>query len=365
MAKYGWHLSDSASQPWPDAVVWDQYWKDHYDFILARGFALRDHWRPGSSMLPSTGYDASLRRPAILPDGMDARDTRNGRVVMIRKLQTSSFELQLLTALSTRELREYPDNPCCKLLSRFCDRGDPATTFIVVPCPHDPFRPFFYNVDEIMQYGKQVLQGIAFLHTRNVANVFPLPEGMDIAIPFQYDHQSILNQPFNTQAYKRPQNILYYLTHLRYAVLQNQREGDSAGSGSDLRLMRTPDTSTEDQTVAEPRDYLLPDDLGKLSMTSESRTSESNCNLLSLNLHGNDDPPTREMTHDLRRFVFAFVRYLRIISSGTTLSFLAEFEELVLGAAADGDPPNARRALNAWCSLDKRLSFFERYLWNL
>ncbi|TCD60574.1 hypothetical protein EIP91_009846 [Steccherinum ochraceum] len=308
-------------EPWPDPVVPDRYWMDHYDYLLARGFALRDNWRPSSStMLPSKGFDASLRPLTPLPDGIDAIEVRNGRLVLIRKLQTSSLELQLLVALSSPDLREHPENHCCRIISRFSDPSEPDTTFIVIPYPHHTiFQPTFYNMTEAMDCGRQMLEGIAFFHSRGVAHVFPLPDEIRHNIPFKFDHIVMYPDSYNPvdpkylpnghgrcrHLRRRPDDNFYFFGHLRFAALQST--SDSCHPDCDFVVVSgTSDISTAHSTTEFNQVSLsLSDDAGEPAEPDSTSTS----NLLPLHENDRDSPPTPAMIEDLRRFAFTYIRY--------------------------------------------------------
>ncbi|TCD69423.1 hypothetical protein EIP91_007770 [Steccherinum ochraceum] len=341
-------------KPWPDSVVADRYWTDHYNYLLAKGFALREHWRPCSSTaLPYKGFKASLRHSVNLPDSMDAKEVATGRLVLIRKLQSSSLELQLLDALSSPDLRGHPENHCCPILSRFSDPNEPATTFIVIPYPHcDALQPLFHNIDELMEYGKQLLEGIAFLHSRNIALVFPLTWDLRHYFPFTYDHVEMYpdsydvvyeSRPDSDKApcphlSKRPKGIFYFFTHLRYAVLQDTAAPPEDYDADAKTLSDTSEASAA--TLVESYQGPLP---RSADVDEEQAATSSSSGLFPS--YDNDSPPTEAMINDLQRFVFIYVHtYWRKGCTGWAnrkFAFLQEFEAEVLGP----NPPNAKRAL--------------------
>ncbi|TCD64896.1 hypothetical protein EIP91_003472 [Steccherinum ochraceum] len=312
---------------WTDPVVPDQYWTDHYQLLHSRGFALRDYWRPKSSGA---------------------------------------------TPLRLEDMRGHPGNHCCHILARFGDPNDPTTTFIVIPYPHDlPFQPFFYNINEVMEYGRQLLEGIAFLHSRNVAQVFPLLQDQPDfrAIPFKYEHLAtfplsydVLHHeylpdgsgrcPHNT---RRPKDIFYYFIHLRFAVLKDDCRS-TANNMAAAPNISVASGAAADGTEFDAGDHLLLSGHGIDPLVDTSSTSD----LLPLN--DNDDPPTPPMVRDLQGFVYAFVHFAwDKTASDQRFAFLQEFEEQVLGP----DPPNAKQALALWCKIHKSLTLCQRYLWRV
>ncbi|TCD69926.1 hypothetical protein EIP91_005750 [Steccherinum ochraceum] len=360
-------------KPWPDPVVPDRDWMVHYDFLLARGFALRDHWRPGSSTtLPSSGLKTSLRHIVNLPDSMDAKEVNTGRLVLIRQLQTSSLEMQLLDALSSEDLRGHPHNHCCPILSRFSDPNEPATTFIVIPYPHhSPFLPSFHSINEVMEYGKQLLEGIAFLHSRNIAHVLPISWELHHRFPFSYNHVEMYPDSYDVpepkycpdrhnpcrHLSKRPKDVFYFFTHLHFAILQGNTCPPEVSDSDAETLSDTPETSAATLVTAATLVKSDTDPSQLSTAVDEPAIPYSTSDLLPL--HENDDSPTPAMINDLQRFVYVFVR--QFWEKGWTnkkFAFLQEFEDQVLGP----DPLNAKKALALWSTLHQRLSFFQRYV---
>ncbi|TCD68481.1 hypothetical protein EIP91_010656 [Steccherinum ochraceum] len=293
----------------------------------------------------------SLCSQVNLPDSIDAKEVTTGRLVLIRKLQTSSFELQLLDALSSPDLRGHPENHCCQILSRFSDPNEPATTFIVIPYPHcNPLQPIFHNFDEVMEYGKQLLEGIAFLHSRNIAQVFPLTWDLNHRFPFSYDHVEMYPNNYDVvdqycpdrdkscHHRKRPKGIFYFFTHLRFAVPQDTAAPPEDYDGDAETLSDVSGVSTATLVDSDQGPLLRSADVDKKRAASSSATDL-------LPSYDNDNPPTEAMIDDLQRFVLFYVHHCcRKEWTGWSqrkFALLQEFQAKMF----DPNPPNAKQAL--------------------
>jgi hypothetical protein len=118
---------------------------------------------------------------------MDGRTTANGAFVVIQ-LVTDQREVDIISLLSSNELRSDPRNHCVPILDIIPVPEDPDTTLIVKPLTQDFWRPPLETVDEFVEFLDQVLevrvkdmrtpqnpglhlwQGVAFLHEHGICH---------------------------------------------------------------------------------------------------------------------------------------------------------------------------------------------------
>ncbi|KAJ3474983.1 hypothetical protein NLI96_g12132 [Meripilus lineatus] len=167
-------------------MSYEAWWRDHYDLLLSHGYQLRPRLRPG--WVPSwttTGNrmwscEDSLFIMATKHHTVDAVKTSNGDQVIIKKIKTGSNELRIGLYLSSPELKEDPRNHCVPILDHFQDEGDETVSFLVMPLLRKFDDPKFGSVNELLDFGDQLFEGLCFLHAQGVAHRYRFARVPDI-----------------------------------------------------------------------------------------------------------------------------------------------------------------------------------------
>jgi len=84
-------------------------------------------------------------------------------------MQTESLELELLMRFSKFSMLSEPNNHSIPVVDPFQDPDDSNLSFIVTTYLRDPDSPDWDNLDDVMEYLEQVLQGILFYHIHGVS----------------------------------------------------------------------------------------------------------------------------------------------------------------------------------------------------
>ncbi|KAJ3474984.1 hypothetical protein NLI96_g12133 [Meripilus lineatus] len=152
------------------------WWRDRYEMFLSHGYQLRPRLRPG--WVPS--WVANGKRPLqsedffsiIAPKNniVDAVRTSDGEQVLLKKVKTEGSEIDLALYLSSPELREDPRNHCVPILDDFQDDADETITYIVMPLLREFDNPIFGSVNELLDFGDQIFEGLRFMHDHGVAH---------------------------------------------------------------------------------------------------------------------------------------------------------------------------------------------------
>ncbi|KAI0676773.1 kinase-like domain-containing protein [Trametes maxima] len=154
----------------------ERYWQEHQEFLESRGYLLRPRYKPG--WVPSwTGNptfnvlrtEDAIRLP-FRPNVVDATRVSDGTLVYLKKVPSSSHELEILSYLSSEEMRHDPRNHCVPLLDVLQDHSDPSTVFMVMPFLRYIDSPQFETVDDTLECLDQVLEGLVFIHDHGVAH---------------------------------------------------------------------------------------------------------------------------------------------------------------------------------------------------
>ena len=119
---------------------------------------------------------------------LDARRLADGKLVLLKRVASSSPEIRIATYLSSEELRRDPRNHCVPILDVIVDRQDPSISFLVMPFLRWIDDPEFDTVGSILECIEQLLEvstsllqflrhglhkylkGLVFLHEHNVAH---------------------------------------------------------------------------------------------------------------------------------------------------------------------------------------------------
>ncbi|KAI9428515.1 hypothetical protein H4582DRAFT_676776 [Lactarius indigo] len=151
-------------------------WRDRQLFLESKGYMLRPRLRPGwEPSWISTGrhyefFEDSarlpLRRP-LRPLLVDATRISDDRLVFIKEVKTGSLESRIALALSDID---HTANHSVPILDTFVDSLDKSISYLVMPFLRLSNDPAFGTVEEVVDFADQVLEGLAFMHSRGVAH---------------------------------------------------------------------------------------------------------------------------------------------------------------------------------------------------
>ncbi|KAI0771522.1 kinase-like domain-containing protein [Trametes elegans] len=154
---------------------WEEYWRDRQAFLESHGYMLRPRykpdWRPSWKIRSISVLEAEdsiqfpLRRAII-----DATRMTDGRLVSIKKVAANSPELELVTFLSSPEMRLDSRNHSVPILDVLQNTDEPDTRYIVMPYLTYIDEPNFEIVEDMLDFGEQILEGLQFLHEHGIAH---------------------------------------------------------------------------------------------------------------------------------------------------------------------------------------------------
>ncbi|KAL5492994.1 hypothetical protein ACEPAI_4442 [Sanghuangporus weigelae] len=149
-------------------------WRDRYTMLESHGYRLRQRHRPDWKRSWLT-----TKRPLYLHEDyhfrnnssvMDAARVSDGRRVFLKRVPAGSEELDIHRFLSDPRRLEDPKNHTVPLLDEFLDDEDSNFAYIVLPLLRNYCIPEFCFVDEVVDFFKQLLEGIQFMHDTGVAH---------------------------------------------------------------------------------------------------------------------------------------------------------------------------------------------------
>ncbi|KAL5530897.1 hypothetical protein ACEPAG_3773 [Sanghuangporus baumii] len=151
----------------------EEWWRDQHSLLKEHGYELRPRFRPGWK--PS--WTRRKKDPVLCEDGhpnfhpkvIDAIRISDGMKVAIKKLREDSNELAIATFLTSKELSQDPRNHTVPILDVFKKDGF-ALKFMVMPLLSIFDEPPFSSIDEVIDFMKQTLEGLSFMHENGVAH---------------------------------------------------------------------------------------------------------------------------------------------------------------------------------------------------
>ncbi|KAH9031616.1 hypothetical protein EDB85DRAFT_2133406 [Lactarius pseudohatsudake] len=150
-------------------------WRDRQAFLESKGYMLRPRLRPGwtpswiSAGMHESSYEFfedSTRLP-LRPLLVDATRISDDRLVCIKEVKTGNLESRIALTLSDID---DPANRSVPILDTFVDPVDKSISYLVMPFLRLPDDPVFGVVGEVVDFADQVLEGLAFMHSRGVAH---------------------------------------------------------------------------------------------------------------------------------------------------------------------------------------------------
>ncbi|KAI5120179.1 hypothetical protein M0805_002647 [Coniferiporia weirii] len=149
------------------------WWRDHFNALLEHGYRLRPRYHP--EWRPSW-LDSPDKSPLLCEDSIknpfsktvDATRVSDGLIVYLKRVEKSSAERVIAQYLTTEGKLRDPRNHCIPILDHFELSED--IEIMVMPLLRPLDEPPFNSVDEAIDFVRQTLEGLTFIHSQNVAH---------------------------------------------------------------------------------------------------------------------------------------------------------------------------------------------------
>lgn len=152
----------------------ERSWRDRQTFFQSHGYLLRarymSDWRPswlGTNLNPTYCEDSIMINTHNV---MDATRQRDVFLVAIKVAPINTAEIAIASFLSSPRLLEDPRNHCVPLLEVIHDAVDSTMSFMVMPYLRPFDDPYFCAIGEVVDFVRQSLEGLWFLHEQRVAH---------------------------------------------------------------------------------------------------------------------------------------------------------------------------------------------------
>ncbi|KAF9226733.1 hypothetical protein BS17DRAFT_697611 [Gyrodon lividus] len=228
------------------------FWRKRYQFLQQKGYTLRvryspdwvPSWQGKSNALPHNHEDR-VAQPH--PDVCDAT-ARGGAFVFIKKIYSDEhpFEEQIALYFSSEALRKDPVNHCVPVIDNFEDYEERNIHYIVMPLLRPCNHPVFEGVSEVLDFMKQALQGLKFMHDNRVSHGDCLAANimMDAKYLCPYDWHPVATgetRNFTGKIYYKSRSdveVVYYFVDFGLSTLhpQGQTRFVTGGTGRDREV---------------------------------------------------------------------------------------------------------------------------------
>ncbi|TCD66664.1 hypothetical protein EIP91_001082 [Steccherinum ochraceum] len=149
-------------------------WRERYTYLEAHGYVLRQRYRP--DWVPSwlnTGFAPYSCEDSIMSledQILDAVRLRDNLTVAIKIVSSASEEITIARLLSSAESSRNPNNHCVPIEDVIPDPLNPNKSLLIMPYLRPFDSPPFEVVEEVMDFIKQTLEGLCFIHSQGIAH---------------------------------------------------------------------------------------------------------------------------------------------------------------------------------------------------
>ncbi|KAH8115228.1 kinase-like domain-containing protein [Phellopilus nigrolimitatus] len=155
-----------------DLQTHEAWWRDRSAFLELKEYRLRPRLRPGWTPSWYSNGKAVYECEDVLDNKervlTDATRLSDGVQVAIKKV--SSREARIAMMFSTSESFSDPMNHCVPIIDHLIDNSDNEQEYIVMPLLRSFDSPEFYSVTELLDFARQTLEGLVYIHRRGVAH---------------------------------------------------------------------------------------------------------------------------------------------------------------------------------------------------
>ncbi|KAH8103565.1 kinase-like domain-containing protein [Cristinia sonorae] len=177
-------------------------WRERYDGLLVRGYQLRPRYRP--NWKPSwigTSLDVDCCEDfvdTIYTNVLDATRLRDNQLVCMKVVSRDSEEFRIARMVSPSNHTRSPNNHCVPIIEVIPDPTNSSNQILVMPYLHPCNSPKFDSVEQVIDFVKQTLEGLCFLHSQGVAHrdCWTTNIMMDAAVLYPDGHHPI--KPWRT-----------------------------------------------------------------------------------------------------------------------------------------------------------------------
>ncbi|KAL0952421.1 hypothetical protein HGRIS_006694 [Hohenbuehelia grisea] len=154
----------------------EEFWRDHREWLLQTGYQLRPRYQP--DWIPS--WTGTKKLWFLCEDSIssphhkivDARRVSDGARVILKRYDKSihPHEGEIAQCFSTEEMRSDPQNHCVQIYDVLSVPGEDNQVLLVMPELRAFADPDFDTIGEILDFCRQLFEGVQFMHRHHVAH---------------------------------------------------------------------------------------------------------------------------------------------------------------------------------------------------
>ncbi|KAH8091415.1 kinase-like domain-containing protein [Cristinia sonorae] len=156
----------------------EAFWRDHALWLKERGYQLRPRFQPGwvPSWLHGNSQDfLSMFEDRLVPmrgNIMDAVRISDGEMVAFKLISRDvhPYEVEISEFLNSEPLRSDPKNHCVPIIEVLEVPEQPNSFILVMPFLRFFDSPPFQTVGEVLEFLRQLFEGLQFMHHHHVAH---------------------------------------------------------------------------------------------------------------------------------------------------------------------------------------------------
>ncbi|KAJ3991610.1 kinase-like domain-containing protein [Lentinula boryana] len=155
--------------------VSERWWVQHFEYLKERGYMMRPRYRPGWK--PS--YDPKgLYGGQYAEDGqdnihsaiMDALRISDSLLVAMKRIELSTGEDRIASLFSDDAHNSDSRNHCVRIIEVLPVPGEDGEKILVMLWMRRVMEPRFWTVGEAVQFFKEMIEGLQYMHKNNVAH---------------------------------------------------------------------------------------------------------------------------------------------------------------------------------------------------
>ncbi|KAI0645829.1 kinase-like domain-containing protein [Trametes meyenii] len=152
------------------------WWRDHQVWLQEHGYLLRPRyrldWVPSWKAKDGDYFMSEDGKNIIGGHVLDATRVADGAVVALKKVPVNIFpqEIEIARFLTSLPLSADPKNHCVPIYEVLDVPEDKDLKLIVMPLLRQCFDPRFLTVGEAMDFCRQAIEGLHFIHNHHVAH---------------------------------------------------------------------------------------------------------------------------------------------------------------------------------------------------
>ncbi|KAG9227555.1 hypothetical protein CCMSSC00406_0000799 [Pleurotus cornucopiae] len=168
----------TASQPrvGGQLLASEVFWRNHYDWLLSKGYLLRSRYRP--DWKPS--WEGTRKSWLACTDGIMANASHhshaerlsNGELLGLKRVKKSlhPYEAQIAQFFCSGSVATNSANHCVPIYDVLQVPDDDDAIILVMPLLREHYSPAFDTIGEAIEFFRQIFEGLQFMHRNHVAH---------------------------------------------------------------------------------------------------------------------------------------------------------------------------------------------------